>query len=125
MSVGAAVREYASNAFRWRRGRQGTGYDKMLLLAAAWPIAFDTYLLRYPEGSEVPRHRDPASGRAHYRLNLILRSPRSGGEFICASPIFATRRLKFFRPDRSEHSVSKVVGGCRYVLSIGWLWGKP
>ena len=124
MSLTGVLKDYASNAFRWRRGRQGTGYDKMLLLTAPWPIAFDTYLLRYPEGSEIPSHQDPVANRAHYRLNIILKSPRSGGEFICATPIFETKRIKFFRPDKSSHSVTRVVGGSRYVFSIGWLWGR-
>jgi hypothetical protein len=124
MSFSGLLKDYASNAFRWRRGRQGTGYDKMLLLTAPWPVAFDTYLLRYPEGSEIAPHQDPVENRAHYRLNIILKSPRSGGEFICATPIFETKRIKFFRPDKSSHSVTRVVGGSRYVFSIGWLWGR-
>jgi hypothetical protein len=61
-----------------------------------------------------------AEGR-HYRLNVILKSPHSGGEFVCDTPIFATRRIKLFRPDACEHSVTRVEGGSRYVLSIGWV----
>src|SRR5262245_54604619 len=86
MSLATALRSYLSQAFRWQRGRQGTGYDKMLLLTAPWPIAFDSYLIRYPEGSEIPPHTDPVSSGRHYRLNVILKSPRSGGEFVCAQP---------------------------------------
>jgi hypothetical protein len=124
MGVIAAVRQYTAVAFRWQRGRQGTGYDKMLLLTAPWPIAFDSYLLRYPEGSESPPHTDPVEAGRHYRLNIILRSPRAGGEFVCAAPLFASRRVKLFRPDACEHSVTRVVGGSRYVLSIGWVLGR-
>ncbi|HEX9391089.1 MAG TPA: hypothetical protein VF928_07235 [Usitatibacteraceae bacterium] len=124
MGIVAAIRGYASKAFRWQRGRQGTGYDKMLLLTAPWPIPFDSYLIRYPEGSQVPPHKDPVEKGRHYRLNVILKAPRSGGEFICTSPLFATSRVKLFRPDQCEHSVTKVVGGSRYVLSFGWVWGK-
>ena len=116
--------DYLRHAFRWRRGRQGTGYDKMLLATAAWPLAFDSYLLRYPEGSEIPPHTDPVSRGRHYRLNVVLWSPRSGGEFVCATPIFATRRIKFFRPDACEHAVTRVAGGSRYVLSVGWVLGR-
>jgi hypothetical protein len=125
MGIAAVIQDYASNAFRWRPGRQGTGYDKMLLLTAPWPIPFDSYLLRYPEGVEIPAHRDPVENRRHYRLNIVLKSPRSGGEFVCAEPIFESRRIKFFRPDQCEHSVTRVVGGNRYVFSLGWLWGRP
>ena len=120
----AALRDYASQAFRWQSGRQGTGYDKMLLLTAPWPVPFDAYLIRYPQGACIPPHTDPVSSGRHYRLNLILKSPRSGGEFVCADPIFESRRIKLFRPDACEHSVTEVVGGSRYVLSIGWVLGR-
>jgi len=118
------VRQYAAQAFRWQRGRQGTGYDKMLLVTAPWPVPFDSYLLRYPEGAEIPPHTDPVQSGRHYRLNVVLKAPVSGGEFVCATPLFATRRIKFFRPDACEHSVTRVVGGSRYVLSLGWVLGK-
>ena len=111
-------------ALRWQRGRQGSGYDKMLLLTARWPLPFDSYLIRYPEGSSIPPHTDPVQAGRHYRLNIILKSPKSGGEFVCATPIFSSRRIKLFRPDACEHSVTEVVGGSRYVLSIGWVLGK-
>ncbi len=124
MSVVRALAGYARHAFRWQRGRQGTGYDKMLLLTATAPVPFDAYLIRYPEGSEIPPHVDRVASGRHYRLNLILKSPRSGGEFVCASPLFASKRIKFFRPDVCEHSVTRVVGGSRYVLSVGWVLGK-
>lgn len=116
--------DIASALFRWRRGRQGTGYDKMLFATAPWPIAFDCYLIRYPESSEIPPHTDPVAQRRHYRLNIVVKASPSGGEFLCRDPIIATRRIKFFRPDRSEHEVTRVEGGNRYVLSIGWLWGR-
>jgi hypothetical protein len=121
MGIVATFRSYSKQAFRWQRGRQGTGYDKMLLLASLWPHPFDSYLIRYPEGSEIPPHTDPVQKGRHYRLNLVLKAPKSGGEFICSSPIFATKRVKLFRPDACEHSVSRVVGGSRYVLSFGWV----
>ena len=125
MPVGAAVRDYFARAFRWQRGRQGTGHDKMLLLTAPWPVPFDSYLIRYPEGSEIPPHTDPVSSGRHYRLNVIFKSsPKSGGQFICATPLFETRRIKLFRPDACQHSVTRVVGGSRYVLSLGWVFGK-
>ncbi len=114
-------RTYWALAFRWQRGRQGTGYDKMLLLTAHWPLPFDSYLIRYPEGAEIPPHTDPVQAGRHYRLNIVLKSSPSGGEFVCATPIYASRRIKLFRPDACEHSVTRVVGGSRYVLSLGWV----
>lgn len=124
MPATSRFRSFLSQAFRWQRGRQGTGYDKMLLLTAPWPIPFDSYLIRYPEGSEIPPHTDPVQSGSHYRLNVILKAPKSGGEFICMNPIYSNSRLKLFRPDASEHSVTRVVGGSRYVLSVGWVLGK-
>lgn len=124
MSVATSIRSYLSTAFRWQRGRQGTGYDKMLLLTARWPLPFDSYLIRYPEGAEIPPHTDPVKAGRHYRLNLVLKSPKSGGEFVCATPIYASKRIKLFRPDACEHSVTRVVGGSRYVLSLGWVLGR-
>lgn len=107
--------------FRWERGRQLSGYDKMLLCGATRPLKFDMYLLKFPEGSEIPAHTDPVANGQHYRLNIVLKNAIEGGEFICKDPIFETRRLKFFRPDVSEHQVSKIIKGNRYLLSIGWL----
>ena len=96
----------------------------MLLLTLPWPLPFDSYLLRFPEGSAIPPHRDPLDKGKHYRLNIILKAPRSGGEFLCASPIYSSKRIKFFRPDECEHSVTEVQGGNRYVLSVGWVLGQ-
>jgi hypothetical protein len=124
MSAVAAFRNYAKLAFRWQSGRQGSGYDKMLLLTAPWPVPFDSYLIRYPEGSSVPPHTDPVQLGRHFRLNVILKSPKSGGEFVCAKPIYASAHIKLFRPDECEHSVTLVQGGSRYVLSFGWVLGK-
>jgi hypothetical protein len=107
------------NAFRWRRGRQLSGYDKMLIVQSYWPLPFD--VLRYPEGSEITPHTDPVSTGDHYRLNVVLWRAGEGGEFQCADALYASARIKVFRPDRSEHSVTKVVRGSRYVLSVGWI----
>ncbi len=117
----ASSPRFFETAFRWQRGRQGTGYDKMLLATARWPLPFDSWLIRYPEGSEIPPHTDPVSVGRHFRLNIVLKSPRSGGEFVCRAPIFESRRIKLFRPDACEHSVTRVEGGSRVVFSLGWI----
>ncbi len=114
-------KHYLDNWFRWRSGRQESGYEKMLLLANPFLLPFDCYLLRFREGAEVPEHTDPVSDKRHYRLNIILRHAKSGGEFVCAEPIYASRRIKLFRPDVTPHSVSRVNAGTRYVLSVGWV----
>jgi hypothetical protein len=76
---------------------------------------------RYPEGSAIPSHTDPVRTGRHYRLNIVVKASPSGGEFLCATPIWESRRIKFFRPDACEHSVTRVEGGSRYVLSLGWV----
>jgi hypothetical protein len=119
-----SVAQTLRDVFRWRRGRQGTGFDKMLLATLPWPIPFDCYLIRYPEGAEIPPHVDPVAKGRHYRLNVVIRRSPSGGEFACADPLYSSPRVKFFRPDVSTHSVTRVEGGPRYVFSVGWIWGK-
>ena len=124
MSILASIRRYTSTAFRWQAGRQNSGYEKMLLFTTRWPLSFDSYLIRYAHGSEIHPHTDPVETGRHFRLNIVLKSPKSGGEFVCANPIFATKRIKFFRPDLCEHSVTRVEGGTRYVFSLGWVSGR-
>ena len=114
--------------FRWQEGRQGTGYDKMLLATARWPVAFDAYLLRFPEGTAVPFHTDPApAGQRRFRMNVFLRQAKRGGEFVTRSEvgrIVSWPRLELFRPDLAEHAVTRVEEGSRLVLSVGWLWAE-
>ncbi len=115
---------YLKTLFRWEIGRQRSGYDKMLLLGSKWLLKFDVYLLRFKEGSEIKPHKDTVEIGKHYRLNIVIKHAKKGGEFICERPIFQSNRIKFFRPDVCEHSVTKVVSGNRYLLSIGWVKGK-
>lgn len=108
--------------FSWIEGRQGSGYSKIRLLEILKPFAMDMYLLKFPEGASIPEHIDPVqSGYNHYRLNIILKKSLSGGEFLSETHILNFKRVKLFRPDISKHSVTKVVGGSRIVLSIGFL----
>ncbi len=108
--------------FNWVFGRQNSGYSKVSLLESKFPIPFDVYILKFPEGSFIPEHTDPVkSGYKHFRFNIILKKSKSGGDFISEHNIFNFSRLKFFRPDISKHSVTRVISGSRFVLSIGFL----
>lgn len=111
------------NWLRWKEGRQGTGYEKMLLATAKWPIPFDLYLLRYGEGAFVSPHIDPVPGHRHFRLNIFLKNAKFGGRFDLGvgKAIWSHPRAQLFRPDIYTHSVTKVLKGTRYVLSLGWL----
>ena len=84
--------------FRWERGRQKSGYDKMLICGAYWPVKFDTYLLRFPKGSEIKPHTDTVKSGKHYRLNIVLKSAR----VKCYLLNLKQSVVNFFRPDISE-----------------------
>ncbi len=114
----------AKRYFTWQSGRQGTGYGKMLL--AEWSnriLPFDAYLLKYPQGSEIPTHTDPVPKRRHVRINIVVKKPRKGGMFSCTDSIFASGRFNVFYSDR-PHQVSRIEEGSRLVLSIGMLVGR-
>ncbi len=113
-----------SALFRWRDGRQGSGYQKLYLGGLGWPVKFDSYLLRFNVGSSVPKHIDPVKKGRHFRLNIVLMNAKSGGEFFCDSPLFESKRIKLFRPDIAEHSVSEIRAGVRLVFSLGWIYGN-
>lgn len=111
-----------SSYFKWIEGRQGSGYSKLPLLTGMFPLPFDFYLLKFPEGTEIPEHTDKVDvGFRHYRFNIILKKSPEGGEFISEKNIIDLPRVKFFRPDLYNHSVTKVKGGTRWVLSFGFL----
>lgn len=82
------------------------------------PLAFDVVGIKYPQGSELPMHKDPVDGFKTIRFNFILNSAR-GGEFICDNVIFRSRYLNIFRPDVNMHGVSTVFEGTRYMFSLG------
>lgn len=115
------VKEFFSTAWRWQIGRQKSGYDKMLLLWGLFPLPFDIYLIRYKVGSFIPPHTDKVQAGLHYRLNIILKESKVGGHFVCNTNIINTKRIKLFRPDLHEHSVTELKEGSRYILSVGWI----
>lgn len=138
----------------WEVGRSANPkapYFKWLLFISR-KLKMDAYILRYPPGSKIDFHTDPApKGYSHFRLNIVIKTAKSGGEFITRSPYvlveptFVERQrwnggpakwthrkteyrqeihkgiVNFFRPDLQEHAVAEVKQGTRYVLSIGWL----
>ena len=104
-----------SERFRWRQGRQGSGYRKMLLASGG---CWDCYLLHYPIGSHVPVHHDPVEGRRHFRLNVTLRGAADAVQLL-GSHIARGHRWLLFRPDVVSHHVLPIERP-RLVLSIGW-----
>jgi hypothetical protein len=110
------------NWLKWQKGRQNTGYEKMLVCESYFPVPFDIYILRFNKGNEIPEHTDKVmQGFKHYRMNIILKHSIEGGDFVCNNCIINNKYVKFFRPDINIHSVTKIIKGTRYVLSIGFL----
>jgi len=106
----------------WQQGRQGTGYNK-ICLAQSRRFKFDCYLLYYPMGSRVGAHTDEVESGRHYRLNVMLKKAKRGGEFKCPDASFRWWRIALFRPDIQEHFVTTIQEGYRVMLSIGWVRG--
>jgi hypothetical protein len=101
----------------WKKGRQNTGYDVLTLFSF---LFIDAHLIYYPAETEIPPHTDKAKGR-HYRINFVIRQAQEGGDFVCLNAFINWKRLKFFRPDEHEHSVTKIIKGSRLVFSFGWI----
>ena len=109
---------------KWQEGRQGGGYLKLPIVMTRFPIPWDLHVLKIPKGSVIKEHTDPVPGYNMYRINVILKQPKAGGEFKCANTLINWPRLKYFRPDIEPHSVTRVEDGERLVLSIGWCFRK-
>ncbi|WNA16101.1 2OG-Fe(II) oxyGenease [Xanthomonas phage XaC1] len=105
--------------FRWGNDKYShLGYR---IFTLAYCKRFDLYLFKYNEGSFIPKHKDPSFGMRHYRLNLVLKKPDKGGEFICNNKIFSifNDRIMLFRADTEYHKITKVEKGTRWLLSLG------
>ena len=100
---------------KWQKGRQGSGYFKLQLIALSF---FDCYFIKIPKGVSVPRHVDIIPGKRHYRLNIDIIKPKIGGVFI-GKTIFKLPRITLIRPDIDAHSVTEVFEGHSLILSIG------
>jgi len=134
----ASLARMAEN-LHFEDGRQGTGYLKAAVpgLAEAAGLrarsleavgappdhAHDCYILKYPEGSHIPPHRDDApGGDGHFRLNAVIRQGEGGSLFVDGQLVeLHAGDAVVFRPDLSLHAVTEVRGGCRLVWSVGTL----
>ena len=110
---------------RWQGGRQGGDYSKLLVAKSA-RLRFDLYVLRFPTGSQVKMHQDPApEGFEHHRVNWTLRFARRGGLTLieCGDRKMRLeeRRLYRFRPDTRKHLMPEVKEGEVLMVSFGWL----
>lgn len=108
----------------WEHGRQDSGYLKKKLFSFSKYFKADCYLLKYPTGSRIGSHKDPVDSGRHYRANLLIKDCGSGGKFICEEVLTRLPRLVIFRPDISQHEVTRIESGTRYMLSVGWVLEK-
>jgi len=80
---------------------------------------FSINLVTYPTNHSVMNHIDPVQQGRYYKLNFVLIKPRAGGVFKCSKCIINLfNRVYLFRPDKHEHSVSKIESGKRVLLSF-------
>lgn len=105
----------------YMKGRHRTGYLKRKIFGTEWGLwEFDCYLLRYPEGACIPPHTDKVFLKRHFRLNIVFKKAKEGGEFSAKGPLILNLpRIVFFRSDKVFHGVSAVIEGERRVLSFG------
>ena len=76
-------------------------------------------LVTYHTHHRVMAHIDPVQQGRYYKLNFVLVQPKVGGVFLCAKCIMnLCGRVYLFRPDKYEHSVTKIETGKRVLLCI-------
>ncbi len=73
-----------------------------MLLIPVWLsklFTVDAYLLKFPAGCIVMRHKDPVlEGYNHYRMNIVVYNEGDGKMYI-DGPISRYGRIEVFRPD--------------------------
>ena len=86
---------------------------------------WDAYILRFPDGSSLPNHRDPVKeGTRHLRFNGLIQAPDTEtGVLRFNNTVFemSVGDAVCFRPDRITHRLS-LVRGHRLVLSVGCVY---
>lgn len=110
--------------WRWGQDCHRAGY-RIFTLFYHHKTRSDCYLFHYPEGSWIPKHKDPAKYGPHYRFNITIKRPVAGGVFECQKVIWKWWRFCLFRADKYYHQVTPITKGSRWVLSFGFTaWWK-
>lgn len=115
--------------WKWRDGRQDSGYKILTIYWFYLPyFETDCHLIYYPTGSRLPVHRDKfynlGQEMNHYRLNILLKKPKTGGKFFCRKTIINWWRVSLFKASKWTHGVTKVENGERLVLTFGFAFRK-
>jgi hypothetical protein len=105
--------------FQWNKGRQKGAYEKLPILNSRL-LGCDAYILRFPRGCSVMKHKDPvAEGYRHYRMNVILKKPSNFRDrMYILGPIKRWWRFEIFRPDLYEHGLQPI-NESMWMLSMG------
>lgn len=103
--------------FTWIPGRQIGSYWKFPILAF---FLCDIYILRFPKGCSVIKHKDPVSeGFNHYRLNILLKKSRDPNDrMYTLGKVYRWWRFEVFRPDLYEHGLCPI-SDSMWLLSLG------
>lgn len=105
--------------FKWQKGRQEGSYSKLPFFISTL-FNCDFYLLRFPAGCSVMRHKDPVKvGYSHHRINIIVGSCSTRDRMYIDGPIWRWRNIEYFRPDLYEHGLAPIENKM-YMLSFGW-----
>jgi len=106
---------------KWKKGRQEGSYSKMALIPG-WLsrfLAADAYLIRFPAGCSVMKHKDPVEpGYNHHRVNITLKRANYRERMYILGPIKRWWRVEIFRPDLYEHGLQPI-SESMWMLSLG------
>ncbi len=106
---------------QWYNVGQNISYRKFVF-SLRWPITFQfqIHLTRYKSGSWLSEHVDEIHEKERqFRLVLVLKKAKQGGELLCEHFITNRSRLKLFEPCKYKHEVTRVEEGERIVALIG------
>lgn len=99
---------------KWDVSRYGI-LSKILLGGNNWLFK----LVKLPENQEVTPRSEPHKGYKNYRVDFYFCFPKIGGVPIYSNTLFQIDdRFVIFRPDIETFSVSKVLEGNGYMLSL-------
>lgn len=102
--------------FTWLPGRQdkATYWKWCFMFFRIGRLGFDGYILKYPEGTILPKHKDQLDGKM-WRMNITLRGMSF---FSCDKQILNLGPIHIFRPDKYLHGLN--VFYKTYKLSLGF-----
>lgn len=88
---------------------------------------FENYLSTIEPGGAIHPHRDAApDGFEHWRCNLFLQLPETGGYPVVEGNVYPVKEqdLLYFTPDQHTHWCEPVGPGKRIIVSYGFLLKK-